>query len=126
MEKKKPTDKPSQRRASSIQAKPKYKNPDDIDPQRLFEGQDKRVRGGYEEAISSLHSQTSTFKSGIEDLRTRIKGLSGYNKAKQGNSQFAGDAYREFDYQEFAKQNNILIKGGQQQSGHHVQEKPRH
>ena len=87
MEKKKPTDKPSQRRASSIQAsKPKYKNPDDIDPQRLFEGQDKRVRGGYEQAISSLQCQTSTFKSGIEDLRTRIKGLSGYNKHKHGNN----------------------------------------
>lgn len=46
----------SNRRAASIGAKKDFKLNEDINAQKLFEGQDKRVRGGYDEAISSLHN----------------------------------------------------------------------
>ena len=44
----------SQRKTASVNAR--KRKDEDFNAQRLFEGQDKRVRGGYDEAISSLHN----------------------------------------------------------------------
>ncbi len=105
------------------------KQQEDFTAQKLFEGQDKRVRGGYDEAILSLQNQSSNFKTGLTDLRSRIKGLSAYTQMKKPQSdahnygggygkgqqaaQMQQQDYREFDYHEFARQNNILIQGAQ-------------
>ena len=72
------------------------------------------MRGGYDEAITALQSDSNVFQSSLNELRSKVKGLSAYPSLAKPNTlgaygknlnmqSAAGDDYRTFDYQEFAK-----------------------
>ena len=63
-----------------------YGKQEELTAQKLFETQDKRVRGGYEDAISSLRNDSNHFMAGLADLKTRIKGLSAYPQLAKPNN----------------------------------------
>ena len=81
--------------------------------------------------------------SSLNELRSKVKGLSAYPSIAKPNTlgsygkNFnmptpAADDYRTFDYQEFAKQNNInmggqsqLPKGGSNGNAYNPTEKPK-